>query len=44
MGVQGEDQEVAVRVEEEVVGAVAQAAVVVDQEEVAVAALQAVAL
>ena len=43
MGVQAEDQEVAAPVEVEVVEAVAQAAVVADQEEVAVAALQAVA-
>ena len=41
MGVQVEDQEVVAPVEAEVVEAVAQAA---DQEEVAVAALQAVAL
>ena len=39
MGVQAEDQEVAVLVEAEVVEAVAQAAVVADQEEVAVVAL-----
>ena len=44
MGVQVEDQEVAVRVEAEAVGAVAQVAVAADQEEVAVVALQAVAL
>ena len=40
MGVQAEDQEVAAPVEAEVVEAVAQAAVVADQEEVAVVALQ----
>ena len=43
MGVQAEDQEVLVRVEVEAVGAVAQEVVVVDQEEVAVVALQVVA-
>ena len=43
MGVQVEDQEVAAPVEAEVVEAVAQAAVVADQEEVVVVALQAVA-
>ena len=43
MGVQAEGQEVAVRVEAEVVGAVVQVAVVADQEEVVVVALQAVA-
>ena len=44
MGVQAEDQEVAVQAEVEAVGAVAQVAVVADQEEVAVVALQVVAL
>ena len=43
MGVQVEDQEVAAPVEGEVVEVVAQVAVVVDQEEVAVVPLQAVA-
>ena len=43
MGVQVEGQEVVVRVEVEAVGAVAQEVVVVDQEEVGVVALQAVA-
>ena len=41
---QAEDQEVAAPVEGEVVEVVAQVAVVADQEEVAVVALQAVAL
>ena len=44
MDMQAEDQEVAVLAEEEVVEAVAQGAVVVDQEEVVAVALQAVAL
>jgi hypothetical protein len=43
MGVQAEDQEVVAPVEAEVVEAVAQVAVVADQEEVAVVALQVVA-
>ena len=43
MGVQVEDQEVVAPVEAEAVEAVAQVAVVVDQEEVVVVALQAVA-
>ena len=43
MGVQAEDQEVAVLVEAEAVKMVAQVAVEADQEEVAVVALQAVA-
>ena len=44
MGMQVEDQEVAIQAEAEAVGAVAQVVVVADQEEVAVVALQAVAL
>ena len=44
MGVQEEDQEEALQVEVEAVGAVAQEVVVADQEEVAVVALQVVAL
>ena len=44
MGVQAEDQEVAAPVEVEVVEAVAQAAVVVDQEEVVAVVHQVVAL
>ena len=44
MGVQAEDQEVAVLVEAKAVAAVAQVVVVADQEEVAVVALQVVAL
>ena len=43
MGMQAEDQEVAVQVEVGAVGAVAQEAVVADQEEVAAVALQVVA-
>ena len=43
MGMQAEDQEAVAPVEVEVVEAVAQVAVVADQEEVAVVALQAVA-
>ena len=44
MGVQAEDQEVMAPVEAEVVEAVAQVAVVADQEEVVAVALQVVAL